>query len=203
MEATLLRDKKFPHPFGYNQKTFLHGGWGGRSLVRCAWILVDCAWIGGFHKWSPSLGTKEPRSLLCSFWIRLRGLPLHLWNEDSFHYIANKCGGLRQIDESSLSRTGFRWARILLNWTVFKNILRCVAIFYGTSIYQVIVEVEDGWSLSPVSAEGEGNKPQSWKRPNHRVRSLEHRRNQCPGLVTVSVQLWMVLKGKTCPFPKD
>lgn len=55
-----------------------------------------------FHKWIPFLGTKESQSLFRSFFIRLRGLPIHLWNEDSFHFIVGKCGGLKRIDDHSL-----------------------------------------------------------------------------------------------------
>lgn len=45
-------------------------------------------------------------------WIRVVGLPLHLWARDIIHRIRDSCGGLLEIDLERNLRTEFRWVRL-------------------------------------------------------------------------------------------
>lgn len=75
-----------------------------------------------FHRWFPLSGMKMDTGWWSSFWIRLRAFPFHLWKEDVFATIAEKCGGLRRVDENTSSLKDLRWARIQTLKTDFRKI---------------------------------------------------------------------------------
>ena len=66
------------------------------------------------ERWNPSTGCMRSKSQSQEVWIRVVGLPLHLWTENILVTIGNSCGGFVAIDkETSLMKNLF-WARILV-----------------------------------------------------------------------------------------
>ena len=49
-------------------------------------------------------------------WVRLLGLPLHLWSHLILKRIGDKCGGFDAVDENTESLNDPRWARIRVKW---------------------------------------------------------------------------------------
>lgn len=46
------------------------------------------------------------------FWVRILGLPLHLWSEEVMKDIGDQCGGWLETDEETQLRNHLSWARI-------------------------------------------------------------------------------------------
>ena len=63
--------------------------------------------------WSPSTGCKGRREEDQEVWIRVVGLPLHLWTDQILEKIGNGCGGYIALDKDTTQRNDIRWARIL------------------------------------------------------------------------------------------
>ena len=64
--------------------------------------------------WSPSTGCKGRREEDQEVWIRVVGLPLHLWTDQILEKIGNGCGGYIALDKDTAQRNDLRWARILV-----------------------------------------------------------------------------------------
>ena len=47
-------------------------------------------------------------------WVRIVGLPLHLWTREILKKIGEGCGGFIAMDKKTTLRTKFSWARILV-----------------------------------------------------------------------------------------
>ncbi|KAL6349008.1 hypothetical protein AAG906_033664 [Vitis piasezkii] len=47
-------------------------------------------------------------------WVRVVGLPLHLWNREVFKLIGDGCGGFIAVDDKTDSMTKLQWARLLV-----------------------------------------------------------------------------------------
>lgn len=92
-----------------------------------------------FHKWSPILGSKDDSRWCKEVWIRIRGLPFHLWKKDVFSSIVEKCGGLSKIDDNTISLTDLRWARNLTVKMDLRLIPRAVKVSDGELCYQVAI----------------------------------------------------------------
>nr|XP_016515231.1 PREDICTED: uncharacterized protein LOC107831951 [Nicotiana tabacum] len=52
-------------------------------------------------------------------WIRVFGIPLHAWSENTFKSIGDRCGGYIGADEDTKKRTHFFWARICVKISEF------------------------------------------------------------------------------------
>ena len=64
--------------------------------------------------WSPSTGCKGRVEEEQEAWIRVLGLPLHLWTEEILKKVGNGCGGYVTMDKETEQRKDLRWARILV-----------------------------------------------------------------------------------------
>ena len=64
--------------------------------------------------WSPSTGCKGSTEEDQEVWIRVVGLPLHLWTEQILKKVGNGCGGYIALDKNTEQRKDLRWARILV-----------------------------------------------------------------------------------------
>ena len=51
-------------------------------------------------------------------WVRMVGLPLHLWSSEVFKLIGDSCGGFIVVDEDTDSMAELQCARILVNVVV-------------------------------------------------------------------------------------
>ncbi|RVW43419.1 putative mitochondrial protein [Vitis vinifera] len=65
-------------------------------------------------RWDPSVGCSQRREQAKEVWVRVMGLPLHLWNREVFKKIGDSCGGFIAVDESTGALKELQWARILV-----------------------------------------------------------------------------------------
>ena len=47
-------------------------------------------------------------------WVRVLGLPLHLWSHEVFIEVGDCCGGFVAVDEGLVDSVQLQWARILV-----------------------------------------------------------------------------------------
>ena len=85
-------------------KYVLEGGrrtfWGGRLNLE---------------RWNPDSGCVKRKNQLDRVWVRIAGLPLHLWICDVLRMIGDGCGGYLATDEEKMHWTEvLLWARILV-----------------------------------------------------------------------------------------
>ena len=64
--------------------------------------------------WSQSSGCKGIRDKEKEVWVRVVGLPLHLWTGENLKKVGDSCGGFIAMDEGTASKTDLLWARILV-----------------------------------------------------------------------------------------
>ena len=64
--------------------------------------------------WSPSIGCRGRTEEVHEEWIRVVGLPLHLWTVEILKKVRNACGGFIALDKDTEQRNDLRWARILV-----------------------------------------------------------------------------------------
>lgn len=91
-------------------------------------------------KWHPLGGCSKTHRRLSSRWIRVMGLPLHLWGTEVFRAIENKCGGYLNIDELTQSGEEIRRARVLVKCN--GNVPEMVHIKAGGWVFALPVCVE-------------------------------------------------------------
>ncbi|RVW20562.1 putative ribonuclease H protein [Vitis vinifera] len=100
-------------------------GWWGLNLapfpelefVRI-WARQHWALMGNLRidRWNPEVGCHCKDSGAKEVWVRVVGLPLHLWSSEVFERIGDGCGGFVAADEKSLDSSELQWARILVKW---------------------------------------------------------------------------------------
>ena len=64
--------------------------------------------------WSSSTGCEGRTIQDSKVWIRVLGLPLHLWTEDILKKLGDRCGGFVVMDKETTHMKDLRWARILV-----------------------------------------------------------------------------------------
>ena len=64
--------------------------------------------------WTPSTGCKGRIDQDLEVWIRVVGLPLHLWTEEILKKVGDSYGGFVVLDKETTQRMDLRWARILV-----------------------------------------------------------------------------------------
>ena len=76
--------------------------------------------VGGLpislREWGKDVGCKVGRERCSTVWVRLLGLPLHLWSHPILKRIGDKCGGFDAVDENTELLNDPRWARIRVKW---------------------------------------------------------------------------------------
>ena len=113
-KAWRLKGNMFCHPL--NQNLFFMSF---DSPEEAEWVMENGSRICRgevliLERWNPSTGCMRSKSQNQEAWIRVVGLPLHLWTENILVTIENSCGGFVAIDkETSLMKNLF-WARILV-----------------------------------------------------------------------------------------
>ena len=66
------------------------------------------------ERWTPSTGCTRSNSQNQEAWIRVFGLPLHLWTEEILVKIRDSCVGFVAMDKETSLMENFHWARILV-----------------------------------------------------------------------------------------
>ncbi|XP_073059539.1 uncharacterized protein [Primulina eburnea] len=54
-----------------------------------------------FENWRPDINSSELVLNCCNSWIKIAGLPWHLWTTDIFNIIGEQCGGLLEISKDT------------------------------------------------------------------------------------------------------
>ena len=78
---------------------------GSRRLQRREFFL---------QKWGPEVGCCRNGSHPKDVWVKVVGLPLHLWSREVFKSIGERCGGFIAVDEDTAFFSELQWARILV-----------------------------------------------------------------------------------------
>ena len=102
------------HPL--NQNLFFMGF---ELSEEARWVMENDSRIcrGGelqLEWWTPYSGCKGLRDQENEVWIRVVGLPLHLWTGEILKKVGDNCGGFVARDEGTASKTELHWARILV-----------------------------------------------------------------------------------------
>ena len=98
--------------------------------------------------WSPSSGCKEKRDQEKEVWIRVVGLPLHLWTGEILKKVGDSCGGFVALDEGTALKTDLLWARIMVKMN--SNAKPDLAnLLVGARSY----ELQIWWEIRPTVAE--------------------------------------------------
>lgn len=71
--------------------------------------------------WHPTKGVFPDTTKFDWYWIRVLGLPLHLWNSETMRKIGDKCGGWLENEEETELKNHLRWARIRVKGPREKN----------------------------------------------------------------------------------
>ena len=117
------------------------------------WVMENGSRIcrGGVLKlewWTPYLGCNGLRDQENDVWIRVVGLPLHLWTGEILKKVGDNCGGFIALDESTASKTDLHWARILVKMN--SNVKPAsVNLLAGARSY----ELQIWWEIRPSVAE--------------------------------------------------
>ena len=114
---------------------------GGRRTFRGGRLNLE--------RWSPDSGCVKRKNQLNKLWVRIVGLPLHLWTCDVLRMIGDGYGGYLAIDEDTIHRSEvLLWARILVK-AEGQERPSTVNILAGSRSY----ELQIWWEMPPWVAE--------------------------------------------------
>ena len=67
------------------------------------------------EKWKPTIGCLEGEKGGAGLvWVRILGLPLHLWGRSLFKRFGDSCGRSVAVDENTAEHRNLKWARVLV-----------------------------------------------------------------------------------------
>ena len=66
------------------------------------------------ERWRPEAGCVRSKESVQEVWIRVVGLPLHLWKPEILRQIGDACGGFVTLDNNTEDKKEVKWARILI-----------------------------------------------------------------------------------------
>ncbi|WMV37516.1 hypothetical protein MTR67_030901 [Solanum verrucosum] len=159
--------------------------------------------------WSPTSNPifERPNQV----WIRVVGLPLHLWSRKVFREIRNLCGGWIRTKEETKLRNHLKWVRLKVQGDG-ESILSTVELTYEDLTFKVQIWVEtlarvisDKWRQIPIntqrseevsSQKGEDNLLGFTEVTGHVGSSLQARIKNSPGSLPVSMLLTIEKKEK-------
>ncbi|KAG5605849.1 hypothetical protein H5410_027341 [Solanum commersonii] len=92
----------FEFPNRYMVELIIQGQWRWKSSI--------------FHLdwWRPTTRCTPNPSTMRETWIRVVGIPLHLWSRKVFQEIGDLCGGWIETEEETELKNHLKWARILV-----------------------------------------------------------------------------------------
>ncbi|GKV26316.1 hypothetical protein SLEP1_g35646 [Rubroshorea leprosula] len=145
------------------QQTFWENGFsdittvpmgGNKILLKCDdedsinhFISKEENWWGKWFKrikpWSPSDVAEERLA-----WIRVTGLPLHVWNQRSFEKIGNFLGSFVLVDQFTINKECLDAARILISIVEIGQIDKEISIKVRDHLYSLKI-MEDRWRTDP------------------------------------------------------
>ena len=96
--------------------------------------------------WSPETGCIRQKATVKEAWIRVLGLPLHLWTPEILKKIRESCEGFLALDKETTLRMKVMWAKILVK-LVRKTRPSVVNILEGLRWF----ELQIWWEIPPWS----------------------------------------------------
>jgi hypothetical protein len=111
----------------------------------------DPWWRGLFisvKKWSPNVVAKQRK-----VWLKVYGLPLHVWEEKCFKTVGSMFGDFVDFDESTIGFTRLDLARICVNTTRMAFINEKLRLDVMGALYDVWVVEEGGVQQGPSKEE--------------------------------------------------
>ena len=94
--------------------------------------------------WTPSTGCTGRKGQDLEAWIRVLGLPLHLWTGEILKKVGDTCGGFVALDKKTTLRTDLLWARILVKMNSLGK-PSSVNLLAGARSY----ELQIWWEIQP------------------------------------------------------
>ena len=88
------------------------------------------------EKWHPEVGCFCNKVSAKEAWVRVVGLPLHLWSREVFKLIGDGCGGFIAVDDKTDNMAEMQWARLLVK-VVGRDIPSSVQIVVGSGCFSV------------------------------------------------------------------
>ena len=137
------------------------------SPEKAKWVLESGrrSFKGGVLQlewWRPEAGCLRCKDSVQEVWIRVVGLPFHLWEPETLRRIGDACGGFVALDKNTEMKTEVKWARMLIK-VIGKTRPSVVNILEGPRAF----EVQIWWEFSPwvtgvypVSSKDEVKKPE-------------------------------------------
>ena len=98
--------------------------------------------------WTPYSGCNGKRDQEKEAWIRVVGLPLHLWTGEILKKVGDSIGGFVALDEETTPKNDFHWARILVKMNSNEK-PASVNLIEGARSY----ELQLWWEIRPTVAE--------------------------------------------------
>ena len=168
------------------------------SPEKAKWVLESGrrSFKGGalqLEWWSPESGCLRRKDLGREVWIRVVGLPLHLWTPEILRKLGDACGGFVAVDKNTEMKTEMKWARMLVKM-VGKSKPSVVNILEGPRSFEMQIWWEVcPWvsGVYPVGARDEAETPEEeeeaearagkrvefcWKKINDEGQSLQGRK---------------------------
>ena len=96
------------------------------------------------ERWTPSTGCTRCNSQNQEAWIRVFGLPLHLWTEEILVKIGDSCGGFVAMDKETSIMVNFHRARIMIK-NKESGRPTSVTLLAGARCY----EIQLWWEIQP------------------------------------------------------
>ena len=137
------------------------------SPEKAKWVLESGrrSFKGGVLQlewWRPEAGCLRCKDSVQEVWIRVVGLPLHLWKAETLRKLGDACGGFVALDKNTEEKTEVKWARMLIK-VIGKSRPSVVNILEGPRAF----EVQIWWEFSPwvtgvypISSKDEVKKPE-------------------------------------------
>ncbi|KAH0651271.1 hypothetical protein KY284_031183 [Solanum tuberosum] len=97
--------------------------------------------------WNPLSGTIEKKNGPDTTWVKIVGLPLHLWTHKVFKSIGDHCRGWVETEEETSIRNHLKWARLRIRGDG-SNIPREIKIENGGLVFTMQI-----WVETPVKVE--------------------------------------------------
>jgi hypothetical protein len=93
-------------------------------------------------KWNKDILVRERGA-----WVRIYGVPLHAWNINFFKLCIFDCGRLLKVDDSTLEKERFDYARVLLSTTALEVINTNATIMVDDALFDFKIIEEWGYSI--------------------------------------------------------
>ncbi|RVX19857.1 hypothetical protein CK203_005103 [Vitis vinifera] len=115
--------------------------------------------------WAPDAGCFSNRVHMQEVWVRILGLPLHLWSVEVFRKLGNECGGFVSVDVDTSNHTNLQWAELwwevspwlkLGQWSIGQGKREESRVGFGFYAGDDLVRQKDSFGASVVAQEDEG-----------------------------------------------